>query len=129
MIRQKIGRFIGNNKTNFIDFYDEIDFIDTEDFLEIIENYSIYKEFTNEDLKILLDKDYVHVYLVLKFKKLTECFDCVVKEKKEVEQIFSSGVGLESSVSISYPIDQEEAIQLNMDNTSIDIKVSRKWLK
>lgn len=206
MIRQKIGRFIGNNKRNFIDLYDNLDFMDSDDFLEIIENYSIYKEFTNEDFKVLLDKENVHVYLILKFKTLTEHFDFVVKEKilsnshnaetiiskylgesrlylppslteeetlnlineyidspqvninvlreiivfptgrginipdriklnakrkekDEEEKIFRNGTGIESSVSISYPIDQEEAILLNMDGRSTDIKVSRKWLE
>ncbi len=40
-----------------------------EDFLEIVEYYSIYKEFTNDDFRNLLNKEHMHVYLILKFKK------------------------------------------------------------
>ena len=43
-IKQKIGQFIGKNKNNFINIYDEIDYTFTEDFLEVIEKYGIYKE-------------------------------------------------------------------------------------
>lgn len=205
-IKQKIGVFIGTNKGEFINLYEHIDFVDTDDFLEIVENYSIYKEFTDDDIRTLLSKEYINVYLILKFKKLTDCFDCVMKEtilsdsrnaetiiskylterhlylppsltekemlslideyidspqvninvlrkiivfpigkginitdkiklhakrkeKEEEARIFSSGTGIESSVSISYPIDQDEVVLLNMDGQTADIKVSRKWLE
>ncbi|MCH1965680.1 hypothetical protein [Paraclostridium sordellii] len=204
--KQKIGKFIGVNKSKFIELYEEVDFMGVEDFLEIVENYSIYKEFTDEDFKTLLNKEHIHIYLILKFKKLTEYFDCIVKEvilsdsknavtiiskylydknlylpssltekeilslideyidspqvninvlrkviffptnkginipdkiklhakrkeKEEEEKIFSSGIGRQSGVSISYPIDQDEVVLLNMDGQTMDIKVSRKWLE
>lgn len=93
-IKQKIGRFIGSNKSDFIDLYEEIDFMVVEDFLEIIEDYSIYKEFTDDDFRTLLNKEHMHVYLILKFKKLTEYFDYIVKEEilsdsKNAETIIS----------------------------------------
>lgn len=205
-IKQKIGQFIGKNKSNFVSLYSFIDFIDTEDFLEIVENYSIYEEVSEDAFKDLLNKEYIQVYIVLKFKKLTEYFDIVVKEsilsdsrnaetiiskhlkesilylppsltenealnlideyidsphvninvlreivnfpsikginipdkiklhakrkaKEEEEKIFSVGTGIETSVSISYPIDQDEVISLNMDGRIVDIKISRKWLE
>lgn len=205
-INQKIGRFIGVNKSNFIYLYQDIDFMYIEDFLEILEKHSIYKEFADDDFRSLLNKEYINVYLILQFKKLTEYFDCLVKEailsdcknaeiiiskylnenslylppsltkkeililldkyidspqvninvlrkiiffpvgkginipdkiklhakrkeKEEESRIFSSGIGIKSGVSISYPIDQDEVILLNMDGKIIDIKVSRKWLE
>ncbi|GAA0135247.1 hypothetical protein YSY43_20870 [Paenibacillus sp. YSY-4.3] len=41
---------------------------------------SIYKLISEDEFKELLGKEYVHIYIVLKFRKLTEYFDAVVKE-------------------------------------------------
>lgn len=70
IIKNKIGIFIGKNKINFINFYDEIDFTLAEDFLEIIEKYGIYNEISENDFKDFMDKEHMHVYIVLKFKKI-----------------------------------------------------------
>lgn len=205
-IRQKIGKFIGINKSNFIDLYKYLDYKDTEDFIEIIENYGIYKEFRDTDFKNILNNDYMSIYIILKFKKLTNYFDHIVKEnilsncknietiiskyldqvhlylppslsekeiltmiteyinssqvninvlrkiilfpsgkgitipdkvrlhakrreKEEKEKIFNNGAGIESSILISYPKDQEEVIVGNIDGKNVDIKISRKWLE
>lgn len=80
-IKQKIGMFIGKNKVNFINIYDEIDFTLVEDFLEIIEKYGIYNEISENDFKDFMDKEHMHVYIVLKFKKLVEYYDNVIKDK------------------------------------------------
>ncbi len=205
-IKQKIGIFIGKNKINFINAYDEIDFTLTEDFFEIIEKYHIYNEISESDFKELMNKEHMHVYIILKFRRLVEYFDNAIKEnllsdfknvetiiskylkenelyllesltveeilklmdeyiasneaninvlrkvvtfptgtglnipdkiklhakrkiKEEEEKIFSNGSGFKSGVSISYPIDQEEAVLVGMDNRMVDIKVSRKWLE
>ncbi|WP_312832511.1 hypothetical protein [Sedimentibacter saalensis] len=205
-IKQKIGKFIGMNKNKFVSLYDDMDFIDTEDFLEIIEKFSVYKEIPEDTFRDLLSKEHMHVYLVLKFKKITEHFDVIVKEmilsdsnnaetiiskylkdslvylpsslsenevlnlideyielphvninvlreiitfptgrglnitdkiklhasrkaKVEEEKFFNNGTGIESGISISYPIDQDEVCLLSADKMIVDIKVSRKWLK
>ena len=80
-IKQKIGMFIGKNKINFINIYNEIDFTLAEDFLEIIEKYGIYNEISENDFKEFMDKEHMHVYIVLKFKKLVEYYDNVIKDK------------------------------------------------
>ncbi|MDI4643639.1 hypothetical protein [Cohnella hashimotonis] len=205
-IKQKIGLFIEENKSDFISLYDDVDFMDTEDFLDIIENFSIFQAVSEDAFKDLLNKEYVHVYMVLKFKKLTEYFNSVIKEiilsdsrnaetliskylkesqlylpssltekealslideyinsshvninylrkivnfppgkginmpdkiklhakrkaKEEEERIFGEGSGIESGVSISYPIDQDEVISLSADGSMFDMKVSRTWLE
>lgn len=51
------------------------------------------------------------------------------KAKEEEEKIFNNGTGIESGVMISYPKDQDEAILVNMDGRTADIKVSRKWIE
>ena len=61
-IKQKIGMFIGKNKINFINIYDEIDFTLAEDFLEIIEKYHIYNEISESDFKELMNKEHMHVW-------------------------------------------------------------------
>ncbi|HAT4320891.1 hypothetical protein CYK71_09245 [Clostridium perfringens] len=205
-IKEKIGRFIGVNKRCFIDLYEYIELMEVKDFFEIVENYSIYREFSDDDFRNLLNKKYINISLILKFKKITEYFDCILKEevlnnsknaetiiakylddknlflppslteneilslideyidspqvninvlrkiiffptnkginipdkiklhakrkeKEEELKFFSSGTGIESGVSISYPIDQDEVVILNMDEQIVDIKVSRKWLE
>lgn len=80
-IKQKLGEFVGRNKDNFVSLYDEKYFIDVEDFLEIIEKYNIYKEISNEEFKALLSKKKVNAHIVLKFQKITEHFDAIIKEK------------------------------------------------
>lgn len=49
--------------------------------------------------------------------------------EKEEEKIFNNGTGIESGVMISYPKDQDEAILINMNDRTADIKVSRKWIE
>jgi len=115
-IKQKIGCFIILNRSKFLGLYDEIDFTDTEDFLEIVEKYSIYKEICNADFKTLLDKKYVHVYLILKFRGLTEYFDCIVKEKimsdpDNAETILSKYLG-ESNLYLPPSLTDEEILVL-----------------
>lgn len=80
-IKQKIGGVISKNKNNFINIYDEIDYAFTEDFLEIIEKYGIYNEISENDFKAFMDKEHMHLYILLKFKKLVEYYDNVIKDK------------------------------------------------
>ncbi|WP_144482310.1 hypothetical protein [Bacillus pumilus] len=49
--------------------------------------------------------------------------------EKEEEKIFNNGTGIETGVMISYPKDQDEAILINMNDRTADIKVSRKWIE
>ncbi|HCS11647.1 MAG TPA: hypothetical protein DIV40_09340 [Clostridiales bacterium] len=205
-INQKIGKFIGKSKCNYVSLYEGESFINAEDYFEIMEKYSIYKEIPAEDFKALLNKKDVHVSIVLKFKKITECFDVIIKEKilcdslnaktiiskylkkshlyfppsltekemlnliddyietpnvninvlreiinfptgvglnipdkirlhatrkakEEGEKIFSTGKVIESGVSISYTVDQDEVLLCTMNGTNADIKVSRKWIE
>ena len=51
------------------------------------------------------------------------------KAEEEEEKIFNNGIGIESGVMISYPKDQDEAVLVNMDGRTADIKVSRKWIE
>lgn len=51
------------------------------------------------------------------------------KEKEETDKFFSEGAGIEISVTISYLNDMDEAIIFNGNETTLDIKVSRKWIE
>jgi hypothetical protein len=115
-IKQKIGQFIGENKSNFISLYDDVDFINTEEFLEIIENFSIYEVISEDAFRELLNREFVHVYLVLKFKKLTVYFDSVVKEiifsdSKNAETIISKYL-IESLLYLPPSLTENEALSL-----------------
>ncbi|WP_206459219.1 hypothetical protein [Anaerovorax sp. IOR16] len=80
-IKAKIGMFLGANKSVIISKHEEIDIIGTDDFLEVIEKYGIYKEIPSSEFKIFLNKDNVPLYIVLKYKKLVEYFDDIIKDK------------------------------------------------
>lgn len=205
-IKQKIGSFIGNHKDDFINQYDNIDFDNTDDFWEIFEDYKLYKNVKCNDFRQFLDKNNIHIYSILKFKKLTEYFGSEVKEvlltdssnteiilskyikednlylpsslteteiyglineyidspqvninilrqiitypvgkglnipdkiklkakrKEAIEEnkIFNDGTGIETGLIISYPDDQDETVIATMDGRTVNIKVSRKWIK
>lgn len=87
-IKHKIGMFIGKNKTNFIDIYDEIDFTLSEDFSEIIEKYCVYPEILENDFKNFRIKSICMSILFLN-KKIVEYCDKVIKNKIMRELIWN----------------------------------------
>jgi len=205
-LKQKIGMFVGCHKDVFINLYDEIDFDNIDDFFEVFETYKLYQRIEIDNFRRFLEKENVHIYAVLKFKRVTEYFDEAVKvmllsnsmnaeailskylkeddlilppsltetqilslieeyidspqvninvlrkiitfpagqglnipdkirlhakrkAKNEEERIFNEGTGFESGVTITYPKNQDEAILVNMDGITADIKVSRNWIE
>lgn len=79
-IKQKIGIFIGSHKDVFIHLYGEVDFEGKEDFFEILGSYKLYKYIEINDFRRFLEKENVYIYVVLKFKRLTDYFDEAVKD-------------------------------------------------
>ncbi|HDR4570711.1 hypothetical protein ACRS6Y_02875 [Bacillus cytotoxicus] len=79
-IKQKIGIFMGCYKDVFLNLYDEIEFGNKGDFFEILEGYKIYQKIEINDFRHFLEKSNVHIYIVLKFKRLTEYFNEAVKD-------------------------------------------------
>lgn len=132
-IRRKMGQFVGKHKNNFVALYDDIDFTNTEDFFEIIENYTIYKDISEDDFKALLDKEFVHIYMILKFKKLTEFFDSVVKEvilsdSRNAETIISKYLK-ESVIYLPSSLTDKETLSLideYIDSQHVNINVLRE---
>lgn len=115
-IKQKIGEFIGKNKNNFFNIYNEIDYTLTEDFLEITEKYGIYKEISECDFKDFMDKEHMHICIVLRFKKLTEYFDSAVKEiilsdSRNAETIISKYLK-ESEIYLPTSLTSNEVLKL-----------------
>lgn len=80
-IKAEIGKFIGCNKSVIISKYYDINFEGTEDFLEVIEIYGVYKDIPDFEFKMFLDNDNVPLYMVLKYKKIVDYFDYIVKDK------------------------------------------------
>lgn len=79
-IKQRIGIFVGCHKDVFINLYDEIDFDTTDDFYEVLEDYKLYQRIEINNFRRFLEKENVHIYTVLKFKRLTEYFNEAVKD-------------------------------------------------
>ena len=205
-IKQKIGMFVCLHKDVFINLYDEIDFDNTDDFFEVFEAYKLYQRIEINNFRRFLEKENVHIYTVMKFKRVTEYFDEAVKvvlltnsmnaetilskylkeddlilppsltetqilslideyidspqvninvlreiitfpagqglnipdkiklhakrkAKEEEERFFNNGTGFESGVMITYPKNQDEAVLVNKDGRTADIKVSRNWIE
>ena len=93
-VNNQIGRYIGINKSYILSEFDDIEFPGTKDFLEIIDKYGIYKEMSNSDFELFLDKDNVPLYMVLKHKKIVVHFDDVIKKK-----IMSNPLNAETIIS------------------------------
>lgn len=80
-IKAGIGKFLGLNKDFIVSMYDATNYHGTEDFLEIIEIYGIYKDIPSVEFKVFLDKDSVSLRMVLKYKKIVDYFDEIIKDK------------------------------------------------
>lgn len=78
-IKQKIGMFVGCYKDVFINLYDEINFDNTDDFFEVCEGYKLYQRIEVDNFRQFLEKKNVHIYTILKFKRMTEYFDEAIK--------------------------------------------------
>lgn len=79
-VRQRIGVFIGSYKNNYLALYDQVDYARKDDFFEILERYNLYKSLDIKEFKTFLRKENVHIYTILRFKKIIHHFDELVKE-------------------------------------------------
>lgn len=93
-VNSQIGRYIGTKKSYILSEFDDIEFPGTKDFLELIYKYGIYKEMSNSDFGLFLDKDNVPLYMVLEHKKIVVHFDDVIKKK-----IMSNPLNAETIIS------------------------------
>lgn len=51
------------------------------------------------------------------------------KIKEKEEEIFSTGVAMETSVEISYPIEQDEPVIFTRNGGNVEVNISRKWIQ
>lgn len=132
-IKQKIGIFIGCHKDVFINLYDRIDFDSTDDFFEILEGYKLYKRIEITDFRRFLEKENVHIYTVLKFKRLIEYFDEAVKDELlshciNAETILSKYLK-ENSLYLPPSLTEVDALSLidnYIDSPQVNINVLRE---
>lgn len=115
-LHKEIGKFLNSINSNYIKLYDEVGFLDAEDFLEIIEKYKLYEKISDLDFKELLDKENFHIYNVLKFKKLTEQYNSIIKDKilndtHYAESIISKYLG-EASIYLPPSLSMDEILKL-----------------
>lgn len=73
-IKKKIGKFIGINKSRMAQLFDSLDYYYANDYLEFIEKYNLFRIISSEDFKLLLEKKHLHIYMVMKYPKITEYF-------------------------------------------------------
>lgn len=78
-IKRKIGIFLSNHKDDFLQLFHNIDFDNTDDFFEVFEDYKVYKSIKTEGFKQLFEKENVHIYAVLRSKRLTYFFNEIVR--------------------------------------------------
>lgn len=79
-IQRKIGEFLKNHKECFIKLHDQLGAGTSDDFFEFLEKYKIYLSIETESFKNFLTEKAKLIYIVIRFKKLTEHFDTIVKD-------------------------------------------------
>lgn len=134
-IKKKIGIFLGKHKDNFINLYDAIDFQQNDDFYEIIEDYKLYMAIDSEEFKKFLVKEDVHIYPVLKHRKLTETFGEVIKaqllsDSRNAEIVLSKFLK-EEVLYLPISLTNQEIDKLFIDyinSTDVNINVLRKMV-
>ncbi|HYE08886.1 MAG TPA: hypothetical protein VEF53_01755 [Patescibacteria group bacterium] len=133
MIMKKIGLFIGNHKEDYITLYDDIEFDKTDDFFEIFQAFKLYELMEASDFKHFLVKENVHIYTILKFKRLTEYFDNEVKEvllsDSSNAEIILSKLLKENDLNLPQSLTESEALRLideYIDSSQVNLNVLRQ---
>lgn len=91
-IKRKIGIFLNQNKDNYLELYDEIDFNYHDDYFDIFEAYKIYEQIDSEKFGQFLDKNKVHLQILLRNRKLVNSFDEVVKKRIKEDPIYAETI-------------------------------------
>lgn len=133
IIKKKIGIFVGLHKDDFINLYDEIELDYIDDFFEVLEDYKIYKRIEIDNFRLFLEKENVHIYTVLEFKRLTEYFDEAVKgvllsDSRNAETILSKFLN-ENNVYLPPSLKEADIISLideYIESPLVHINVLRK---
>ncbi|AIC93089.1 hypothetical protein [Shouchella lehensis] len=120
-IKKRIGKFVGCHKDDFIDLFDEIGFNATDDFFEILVSYNLYQRINDKYFRKFIEKDNVHIYTILKFKKLTNHFDAAIKgallsDSRNAEIILSKYI---KEVDLTLPPSLTEIDKLTLINEYI----------
>ncbi|KPB04729.1 hypothetical protein [Bacillus sp. CHD6a] len=115
-IKEKIGIFLGCHKDNILKLYDEIDINKTDDFFEVLDSHKLYQRIEINNFRLFLYKENVDIYMVLKFKRLTDYFDEAVKEvllsdPKNAEIIFSKFLK-EDNLNLPPSLNETDTIKL-----------------
>ena len=80
-INKKIGKFINFHKDDYIKFFDKIDFDESTDYFEVFENFKLYSNVDSSTFSEFIEKEKIEIFVILQFKKTTNNFNEVVKEK------------------------------------------------
>ncbi|MCM3706422.1 hypothetical protein M3205_11915 [Cytobacillus firmus] len=132
-IKKKIGIFVGRHKDDFLNLYDEIDFDNTDDFFEVFEGYKLYQRIEIDNFRRFLEKENVHIYTVLKFKRLTEYFNAAIKgvllsDSRNAETILSKYLK-ENNLYLPPSLNETDILSLideYIDSPLVHINVLRK---
>lgn len=116
-VNQKVGMFLGKNKFNYIDLYDEVEEIYVEDFFEVLVKYKIFENIDQSTFeKFLKDKD-IYIPLILKFKKLISNFDEIIKkailsDAKNAEIILLKYYDSNEHIQLPLSLNQKDILEL-----------------
>lgn len=132
-IKQKIGMFVGCHKDAFINLYDKIDFDNTDEFFEIFEGYKLYQRIEIDNFRRFLETKNVHIYAVLKFKRITEYFDEAIKavllSNSMNAEIILSKYLKENDLNLPPSLTENEIlslIEVYIDTPLVNVNVLRK---
>lgn len=115
-INSKIGKFLSILKNDFIKNSREVDILDIEDYLEILENYKVYEKISLEDFNVLLDIRGFNLYKILKYKKIVQKFDLILKEKIQDKvhsaELLISSLNGDSNISLPKSLSYDEILKI-----------------
>lgn len=80
-INKKIGIFMGKYKFQYLSLYDEIHISRKNDFFELFERYKVFESIEGGEFKLFLSRFNINLKTVLKFKKIVETYDSVVRDE------------------------------------------------
>jgi hypothetical protein len=77
------------SNSNFTELYSSLDYEYQSDFLELIEKLKIYKKISEDIFTKLLDQPKTNLYVILKFKKVTQYYGKSIRNKLIVDAVYA----------------------------------------
>lgn len=83
----RIGKFIGQNKMNFINLYGDVDIMYKDDYFEIFNKYKVFENIAEEVFEQVILENDIPLSYVLHNKKITVHYDLLLRKLLKADSI------------------------------------------